>query len=139
MSHKRVMFWVLLLMAACGLLESRAVGLRFPVGLAVSYLCFAWYRGDSEARGFLRSRWMSVGVVAFTAGAIPYYLLRSRKEGERGQALLVYAAYMALVVLAVWVGDVGWGGSGQRPEPRTCPPNAGMTQMHGGHGVPTLR
>jgi hypothetical protein len=105
MSHKRVLFWVLLLMAGTGLLDSSgAAGLHLPAGLGVSYLCFAWYRGDSEARGFLRSRWMSVGVIAFTAGAIPYYLLRSRKEGERGQALLVYAAYLALMVLAVWVG-----------------------------------
>jgi hypothetical protein len=107
MSHKRVLCWVLPLMAGTGLLDSRAAAeLHLLAGLAVSYLCFAWYRGDSEARGFPRSRWMSVGVIAFTAGAIPYYLLRSRSAGERGQALLMYAACLALVVLAVWVGTV---------------------------------
>jgi hypothetical protein len=113
MSHKRVLFWVLLLMAGTGLVDSHVADggvpepvaeLHLLVGLAVSYLCFLWYRSDSEARGYPRSRWMSVSVVAFAAGAIPYYLLRSRGEGERGHALMLYAAYLALMALAVWVG-----------------------------------
>ena len=107
MSHTRTLFWVGVLMAGAGMLECAAVdgdGLHLLVGLAVSYLCFLWYCADSDARGFTRSRWLSVGVAAFTPGAIPYYLLRSRGEGERGEALMVYAAYLALVALAVWVG-----------------------------------
>ena len=107
MSHMRTLFWVGMLMAGAGVLECAAVerdGLHLLVGLAVSYLCFLWYRADSDARGFARSRWLSVWVVACTPGAIPYYLLRSRAEGERGQALLGYAACLALVALAAWVG-----------------------------------
>jgi hypothetical protein len=113
MSHKRVLFWVLLLMAATGLIDSHVADggvpepvaeLHLAVGLAVSYLCLLWYRSDSEARGYPRSRWMSVGVVACAACAIPYYLLRSRGRGERRQALMLFAAYLALMALAVWVG-----------------------------------
>jgi len=107
MSHMRTLCWVGVVMAGTGLLECAAPdrdGLHLLAGMAVSYLCFLWYRSDSDARGFARSRWLSVGVAAFTPGAIPYYLVRSRGEGERGQALLGYAACLALVALAVWVG-----------------------------------
>jgi hypothetical protein len=105
MSHTRTLYLVMLLMAGTGLLESGGdAELRGPVGLAVSYLCFLWYRTDSDRRGFARSRWLSVGVAAFTLGVIPYYLVRSRKDGERGHALMVYAAYLLMVALAVWVG-----------------------------------
>lgn len=107
MSHLRTLFWVGMVMAGSGLLECAKVdrdGLHLLAGLAVSYLCFLWYRTDSDARGFVRPRWLSAAVAAFTPGAIPYYLLRSRAEGERGQALLGYAVCLALVALAVWVG-----------------------------------
>jgi hypothetical protein len=105
MSHTRTLFWVLLLMAGTGLQDGAGgPGLHCAVGLIVSYLCFLWYRADSDGRGFARSRWLSVGVAAFTPGAIPYYLLRSRADGERGHALMVYAAYLAIAAMAVWVG-----------------------------------
>jgi hypothetical protein len=108
MSHTRTLFWILLLMAGTGLMDGPGredgADLHLPAGLAFSYLCFLWYRADSDARGFLRSRWLSMGVVVFTPGALPYYLLRSRKDGERGQALMGYAGCLALVALAAWVG-----------------------------------
>jgi hypothetical protein len=112
MSHQRVVFCIMLLMAATGLLDAAgtdagpddAAPRHFVVGLAVSYLCFTWYRGDSDARGYRRSRWLSAGVAAFTVATIPYYLLRSRRDGERGPALLTYAAYLAASALSVWVG-----------------------------------
>lgn len=112
MSHQRVLLWVVLLMAGLGLFDSGAAGgdadriadLHLLAGLATSYLCFLWYRGDSDARGFRRSRWLSVGVIAFTLGAIPYYLVRSRRADERAPALLAYAAYVGVTVFAVWVG-----------------------------------
>jgi hypothetical protein len=108
MSHQRVVLWVMILMAATGLLDAShaddAAQLHLAVGIAVSYLCFLWYRGDSDARGYRRSRWLSVALVAFTVATIPYYLVRSRGDGERGQALLAYAAYLAAAAFAVWVG-----------------------------------
>lgn len=108
MSHQRVVLWIMFLMAGTGLLDARhadaAAQLHLVVGVVVSYLCFLWYRGDSDARGFRRSRWLSVALVAFTVATIPYYLVRSRGEGERGRALMAYAAYLAAAAFAVWVG-----------------------------------
>jgi len=112
MRHQRVLSLILPLMLGAGLVDAGGVsGTQGPVpevqllvGLAVSYLCFRWYRADSDARGYRRSRWLSVGVVAFTAGALPYYLARSRAAGERGRALGAYAAYLALAAMAAWVG-----------------------------------
>ncbi|SDF78491.1 hypothetical protein SAMN05428966_1227 [Massilia sp. PDC64] len=108
MSHQRVVLWIMVLMAGTGLLDARhadaGAQLHFVVGIAVSYLGFRWYRGDSDARGFQRSRWLSVAVVAFTVATIPYYLVRSRGDGERGRALMAYAACLAAAAFAVWVG-----------------------------------
>jgi hypothetical protein len=109
MSHQRVLFWVVLMMAGIGLMDSGAnatelVNLHLLAGLLVSYLCFIWYCSDSDARGYRRSRWLSAGVVACAFCAIPYYLLRSRPERERGGALMAYAAYLGVVAFAVWVG-----------------------------------
>jgi hypothetical protein len=108
MSHQRVVLWIMILMAGTGLLDAGHAAdpaqLHPVVGVAVSYLCFLWYRGDSDARGFRRSRWLSVAVVACAVATIPYYLVRSRRDGERGQALMTYAAYLAAAAFAVWVG-----------------------------------
>ena len=108
MSHQRVVLCIMLLMAATGLLDAAgandAASRHLLIGIAVSYLCFRWYRGDSDARGYRRSRWLSACVVALTVATIPYYLVRSRRDGERGTALLAYAAYLAASAFAVWVG-----------------------------------
>jgi hypothetical protein len=108
MSHQRVVFWIMVLMAGTGLLDAghadAAAQLHLVVGVIISYLVFQWYRGDSDARGFRRSRWLSVAVVAFTVATIPYYLVRSRSQAERGRALVAYAACLAAAAFAVWVG-----------------------------------
>lgn len=113
MSHQRVLFWVVLMMAAIGLLDSQggdghaveeAVDVHLLAGLVMSYLSFRWYCSDSDARGFRRSRWLSAGVAVFAFCAIPYYLLRSRPDGERGWALMAYAAYLGTIAFAMWVG-----------------------------------
>ena len=112
MRHQRVMFWVMVMLAATGLVDAAgaggcvdgAPGLHLCVGLTVSYLGFLWYCADSDARGYRRSRWLSVAVAALAPATIPYYLVRSRTDGERGRALLTYAAYLAAAAFAVWVG-----------------------------------
>lgn len=112
MSHQRVLFWVALLMASIGLLDSQveAAGLddaldaHFLAGLAVSYLCFLWYCSDSDARGYRRSRWLSAAIAGCAVCAIPFYLICSRPDGERGGALMAYAAYLSVTAFAVWVG-----------------------------------
>jgi hypothetical protein len=46
-----------------------ALVLVVGLGLTLTYLWFLWYRTDSDARGFQRSAWLSVGVVVFPPGA----------------------------------------------------------------------
>jgi len=108
MSHRRIVSWIMVLMAGTGLLDAGhaddAAQLHLVVGVVVSYLGFLWYRGDSDARGFQRPRWLSVAVVAFTVATIPYYLIRSRGEAERARALLAYAGCLAAAAFSMWVG-----------------------------------
>ena len=58
MSHQRVVLCIMLLLAATGLLDAAGADDAAPrhllVGIAVSYLCFRWYRGDSDARAHSR-------------------------------------------------------------------------------------
>lgn len=111
MRHQRIMVWVMAMLAVTGGADAGdvadgggAAGLHLLVAVAISYLGFVWYCGDSAARGYPRSSWLSVAVAAFTLATIPYYLVRSRRDGERGRALLTYAAYLAAAAFAVWVG-----------------------------------
>ena len=68
--------------------------------LIFSYLSFYWYRLDSEARLYRRSRWLSVGVVMLAIVAVPYYLVRSRPAGQRGAALLRLVGFWLLMIAA---------------------------------------
>lgn len=108
MSHVRVLFWTLLIMLVTSLVGAGPAGdnsdIHFIGGLAIGYLCFLWYRGDSEARGVKRSRWLNTGIVVLAVCAIPWYLLKSRPVEERGGALLIYLSYLLLVMLASWAG-----------------------------------
>lgn len=106
MSHRRVLGWILLLMVGAQLLDGRpqAADQRLVAGMAVNGLGFLWYCRDRDARGCRKSAWLNVGMAAFTAAVMPYYLLRSRADGERLQALTVYAADLALVALVAWAG-----------------------------------
>jgi hypothetical protein len=74
--------------------------------LVSSFLCFVWYCRDGDARSFIRSRWLSVAMVAFTVPTIPYYLWRSRPRGQRLRAILRYIAFAVLLAIATGVGFV---------------------------------
>lgn len=71
--------------------------------LLFSFLCFWWYRIDSDLRRYRRSRWLNVGIVMLAIVAVPYYLVRSRPAGQRGRALLGLAGF----VLVLAAGTVG--------------------------------
>lgn len=71
-----------------------------------SFLCFVWYCRDGDARSFIRSRWLNVGMVSCTVLAIPYYLWRSRPQGQRGRAIARYAGFGVLVGMVTAAGFV---------------------------------
>lgn len=59
-----------------------------------SFIGFVWFCRDRDARGYPRSRWLSVCMVGLGPLAVPYYLLRSRPRGQRAAALLRLAAFV---------------------------------------------
>jgi hypothetical protein len=99
------LFWTLVLVVGLGLTDT--------------YLWFLWYRTDSDARGFQRSAWLSVGVVVFPPGAIPYYLVRSRPRQQRLRTLAVFAGYVLLTLGAELAGMAIHAGLRQRPQKST--------------------
>jgi hypothetical protein len=108
MNPKCIVCWIAALLATASLLDGGGgdQAVHLLAGVAVSYLCFRWYRADSDARGYRRSRGLDVAMVAFTAGALPYYLMRSRGQDERLRALAGYAASVTVALLAVVGGTV---------------------------------
>ena len=55
------------------------------------FLIFAWYRLDSEKRGYPRTKWLNIAIVAIALLALPYYLIRSRgwKRGLVATAIML--------------------------------------------------
>ena len=77
----------------------------YALTVVFSFTSFLWYCRDSDARDFVRSRWLSVAMVSLSFLAIPYYLLRSRPSGQRGRAMLRFAGF-AVLLLAVTLGGM---------------------------------
>ena len=79
MTPKNTLWALLALMFACGMADAlyAAAHVRMPVwwmffsSFLLSFLPYYWYRLDSEARLYRRSRWMSTAVVALAPLGIP--------------------------------------------------------------------
>lgn len=80
-----------------------------------SFLSFCWYRIDSEARRYRRSRWLNVGIVMLAIVAVPYYIVRSRPAGQKGRALLRLAAFCVLLGAAGALGGIAYEWLGPSP------------------------
>jgi hypothetical protein len=110
----RAVLWALLgLMLLSGLFEP--LGPQSPPAplwwvlvsaFLMSFLPFYWYRQDSEARQFRRSRLLSVAVVTLAPLGLPLYLLRSRPRGQRGAALLRLLGFILLMLLVTVIGTL---------------------------------
>ena len=77
---------------------------QFALELMFSFISFVWYCRDSDARGFVRSRWLSIAMVSVSFLAIPWYLWRSRPEGKKGRAILRYLGFVVLLLLVSLAG-----------------------------------
>ncbi|MFL6673227.1 MAG: hypothetical protein ACJ8LG_08055 [Massilia sp.] len=114
MTSKPILFAILLLMVLDGALDAtysdsggeQPLGWSMALTVTFSFLCFAWYRQDSEVRHYPRSRWLNTAMVVLSVIAMPYYLVRSRASGERLRAILRCAGFALLMVLASAVGMV---------------------------------
>jgi hypothetical protein len=64
------------------------------------FLVYLGYRFDAEERGFQRTPWMNVAMIAVNWIAVPYYLLRSRglEQGRRAIAKAIVILFLATVM-----------------------------------------
>ncbi|PWF48668.1 hypothetical protein [Massilia glaciei] len=114
MTARQTLVGFMLLLVAVGMVDAHIMesGLReAPLmnmlqWLALSYMLFSWYCSDGNARGYVRSRWLSMAVVFGAFLAIPYYLVRSRAPGKRLMALLRFGGLCALAFGALLLGMV---------------------------------
>ena len=72
--------------------------------LLASSLIFWWYWTDSTLRAYRRSPLLNVAVIAVAFVAIPYYLIRSRPSGQRLRAVASMLGFVALLVVALFIG-----------------------------------
>ena len=113
MTPKNTLWALLVLMFACGMTDAlyAAAHMRMPAWWALcsafllNFLPYYWYRLDSEARLYRRTRWMNTAVVAVSPLAIPLYLLRSRPQGRRLEALARMSGFL-LMMLGAALGGV---------------------------------
>jgi O-antigen/teichoic acid export membrane protein len=114
MTPKRILIALFFLMMVDGAIdatysagaEEAPIGWSLALALTFSFLCFVWYRHDSDERHYARSRWLNIGMVVLTVFAMPYYLARSRPRGQKLRALARCAGFALLLVLATAIGMV---------------------------------
>ena len=63
------------------------------------FLVFAWYRKDTEQRGYRRSVWLNLFIIGIAILALPYYFVRSR--GFKGGALATVVMLIVFLVGAI--------------------------------------
>jgi hypothetical protein len=116
MTPKNTLWALLALMFACGMTDAlyAASHVRMPMWWALvsafllNFLPYYWYRLDSEARLFRRSRWMSSAVVGISLLGIPLYLLRSRPQGARLGSLARMSGFLLMMSGAMLVGALAF-------------------------------
>jgi amino acid permease len=76
--------------------------------LLFSFLCFCWYRLDSDAHRYRRTPLLNVGIVMIAILAVPYYIVRSRPAGQKGRALLRLAGFCLVLAAAAEAGAAAY-------------------------------
>lgn len=112
MTPKNTLWALLALMFACGMTDAlyAATHVTMPMWWALftafllNFLPYYWYRLDSEARLYRRSRWLSAAVVGISILGIPLYLLRSRPQGTRLASLARMSGFLLMMFGAAAVG-----------------------------------
>ena len=116
MTPKNTLWALLALMLAYGMAEAlyAAAHMQMPAWLVLltaflmNFLPYYWYRKDSEARRFRRSRWMSTAVVGIGPVGIPLYLIRSRERGMRLRSLARMSGFVVAMFGATVMGAIAF-------------------------------
>lgn len=105
----------LLCLIVTGLLDGFArqyfyPGVDFPptslwFSLAIAFLGFAWYVGDSNRRNYQRNLLLNICIIGFGLIALPYYFFRSRGLKGGLQATLVLIGVLITWAVALIAGE----------------------------------
>jgi hypothetical protein len=112
----------LIALVAIGLVRGFLVARFYPdnpfspvavgAGVALTIVSFAWFRADSNRRGYKRSLFLTTVIVALPVFALPYYLFRSRgpKHGAlaTGVMLLSLIAYVIASHVGAYFARANW-------------------------------
>ncbi|HEU4665937.1 MAG TPA: hypothetical protein VFS55_18050 [Dokdonella sp.] len=83
-------------------MQAQGVNLLFEL-VALGF-CFAWLTLDARQLEIRRPWWLNVGIVLFKSIFIPYYLYKTRPEGQRGTAILAWFGLYFAALLAMTAG-----------------------------------
>ncbi|NNG21583.1 hypothetical protein [Telluria aromaticivorans] len=116
MTPKNTLWALLALMLASGMAKAlyAAAHMQMPAwwilltAFLLNFLPYYWYRQDSEARMFRRSRWMNTFVVGIGPVGIPVYLFRSREKGRRLRSLARMSGFVLAMMGATIVGAIAF-------------------------------
>ena len=70
----------------------------------LALFAFGWYFLDSKDHCYRRSNLLNVAVFVLAAGAIPYYLAKSRAPGRRVDAVLNFVVFCGLAFVVSLIG-----------------------------------
>lgn len=82
--------------------QKDALSLLFQVAALV--LCFTWLGIDSRQLGIRRPWWLNVGIVLLPWAFVPYYLYKTRPQGQRGSAILSFFGIVFGCMVAMMIG-----------------------------------
>ena len=82
----------------------RGSGLNIGYEVAMLVTCFIWLGLDSHQLDIRRPWWLNVGIVLLTSVFVPYYLYKTRPQGQRGQAILSFFGIVFGSIVAMMVG-----------------------------------
>ncbi|MEO8011883.1 MAG: hypothetical protein ABI650_09590 [Dokdonella sp.] len=82
----------------------RGSALNWIYQLAILIACFLWLGIDSRQLEIRRPWWLNVGIVVLTSVFVPYYLYKTRPEGQRMQPILNFFGIVFGGALAMMLG-----------------------------------
>jgi hypothetical protein len=114
MNERRVLVFFLIFAALVGAINTYLhtrvlfVPAWWQFGSLVLFVLFilAWYHYDSISNGYNRSKWMNAAVLFMALVAIPFYLVQSRKGGQKLKALLGLTWFVLLFLLSALLGGL---------------------------------
>jgi hypothetical protein len=80
------------------------IGIQFGVNLALLLLGFRWLHIDSRQLDIRRPLWLNIGIVLLAAVFVPYYLYKTRPEGARLSAILMFFGLVMAIAFASGIG-----------------------------------